>query len=542
MAVSKLLPSGGANDFNLNITGATTKANFDKAYSSGSYSIESSGNDTSLDFYAYGPSGNLVGYTSTKAFTASASFNKMVVVGGTVGDVLSFTFKKTFTTSTATAEVTAGPAIYSVSPSSATKVDDTVTITGANFASDVTVTFSSTTGVYTSTAAKSIVRSNSTSLIVTRPDNFPVANSPYTITVSNPGVSDPVGSSLNILANSVTAGSSPVWVTAAGNLPNYTKNVAYSTTLVATDADAGSAITYSIISGSLPAGLSFNGSTGVISGTPTGTLSSGSFTVRATDAGANFVERAFAVNNIGAAAPVWVTAAGALTAAPSGAAYSVTLVATDDSGTAPAYSIASGSLPGGLSLNGSTGVISGTISGGGVSSFTINATDANGTSTARAFTINVLTLTAFYFGNPNTGTSGWGYGNNEDCVTFTINATVLLHGCTGTNGSPNGNFRVYSGGSNASANIITNTSLVVSDPSYGGRKYYFNDPVQLTAGTYTFGYYQGSGSSGSAGKSGSAITQGGVTLTPSTASFAGLPSNGTDTTNGSFGHVVWLYI
>jgi hypothetical protein len=90
MAVSKLLPAGGANDFNLNITGATTIATFDKEYASGSYSIVSSGNDATTDIYAYNSSGTLVGYTSTKAFTASGGFNKMVILGGTVGDVLGF--------------------------------------------------------------------------------------------------------------------------------------------------------------------------------------------------------------------------------------------------------------------------------------------------------------------------------------------------------------------------------------------------------------------------------------------------------------------
>lgn len=539
MAVSRLLPSGGANDFNLNVIGATTAVTFDREYASGSYSITSSALDTTIDIYAYNSAGTQVGYTSTKAFTASGPFNKIVVLGGTVGDVLGFTYKKTFTTATATSEVTAGPVIYSVSPSSATKVDDTITITGANFASNVTINFSGSG--YTTTAAKNIVRTNSTTLIVTRPDNFPASATPYTLTASNPGISDPVGSSVNILANSVTSGSSPVWVTAAGNLPNYTKNVAYSTTLVATDADAGSAITYSIVSGSLPAGLSFNGSTGVISGTPTGVLSSGSFTVRATDAGGNYVERAFAVNNVGTAAPVWTTAAGALTPAPSGSAYSVTLVATDDSGTAPTYSIASGSLPGGLSLNGSTGVISGTISGSGTSSFTINATDANGTSTARAFTINVLALTAFFFGTPPPGTSGWGYGNNEDCTTFTFSGPALIHGSTGANGSPNGTLKVYSGNNN-NGTVLGTTTNVVTDPVYGGRKFYFTTPISVSAGTYTFGYHQGSGSSGAGSKSASAVTNSGVTLTPSNSNFGGLSSNGTDVSNGSSHHVIWLYV
>jgi hypothetical protein len=68
---------------------------------------------------------------------------------------------------------------------------------------------------YSAAAAKSIVRTSSTSLIITRPDNFPVASGPYTITVSNPGVTDPVGSSANILVNGVTGGVSPAWVTNA---------------------------------------------------------------------------------------------------------------------------------------------------------------------------------------------------------------------------------------------------------------------------------------------------------------------------------------
>ena len=534
MAVSRLIPSGGANDFNLNIIGATTSVTFDKEYAGGSYSITSSAVDTSIDFYAYNSSGTLVGYTATKAFTASGGFNKIVVLGGTIGDVIGFTFKKTFTTTAATNEVTAGPVAVSVSPSSATKIDDTVTITGANFASDVTVTFSSTTGVYTSTAAKNIVRSNSTSLIVTRPDNLPVGNSPYTLTVSNPGVTNPVGTNAHILANSVTAGSSPVWVT--GSLVTYTTGTSTSIALSATDADAGSDIDYSIVSGTLPTGLSLNGETGVISGTPSG--SPQTVTFRAVDQGGNFVDKAITLN----ALPVWSTAAGALTSGFIGTAYSVTLVATDDSGVSPTYSIASGSLPTGLTLS-SGGVISGTPSTGGTSSFTVNATDSSGSAVGRAFTITVPALVAFQFGNPNTGTSGWGYGNNEDCTTFNFSTSVLVHGCTGTNGSPNGNFRIYTGGTNNSGQLIHNTSNVTTDPVYGGRKYYFTTPPSLAAGTYTFGYYQGSGGSGSAGKSGSAITSNGVTVTPSNTNFSGgLASNGTSTTNGSFGHVVWLYI
>lgn len=379
MAVSRLLPSGGANDFNLNITGPTTIATFDKEYSSGSYSIVSSGNDATIDIYAYNAAGNLVGYSGSKAFTASAGFNKMVILGGTVGDVLGFTYKKTITTTVATSEVTAGPVIYSTSPSFMANVNDTITVTGANFASNVTITFTGTG--YDATAAKNVVRSSSTSLIVTRPDNFPVTGSPYTITASNPGVANPTGSAVNSLVNAITAGASPVFSTAAV-LPKFTINLAYSQTIVATDVDAGTTVTLSVVSNTLPAGLTFNTTSGVISGTPTGTTAGG-ITVRATDTGGNFVDRAFTIANN--AAPVWVTTS-PLASSPWNTAYSVQLATTDDSGVAPVYSLVSGSLPTGITLN-STGLISGTTTVSGTFTPTVRATDANGGFTDRTFSI-----------------------------------------------------------------------------------------------------------------------------------------------------------
>jgi hypothetical protein len=377
MAVSRILSASGANDFNLNITGPTTTASFDKEYASGSYSIVSSGNDATIDIYAYSANGTLVGYSATKAFTASGGFNKMVILGGTAGDVLGFTYKKTITTTTATAEVTAGPVITSISPSAITAVNDTITITGANFASNVAVTFTGTG--YLATNAKSIVRSSSTSLIVTRPDNFPVSGNPYTVTVSNPGVANPVGSNVHISANSVSAGNTPTWTTGQ-TLPTFTRNIAYSTTLVAADAD-GNAITYSIVSG-LPTGLSLN-SSGVLSGTITDGGAKTGIVVRATDTGGNFLDRTFNIPNTG---PVWVTTSQSPFGA-TGAAYSLTLVATDDSGVTPTFAVASGTLPTGLSLNTSTGVISGTPTVTATSAVVFSAADANGTLAANPPTI-----------------------------------------------------------------------------------------------------------------------------------------------------------
>ena len=78
----------------------------------------------------------------------------------------------------------------------------------------------------------------------------------------------------------------------------------------------------------------------------------------------------------GPLAPVWVTS-GTLTGATT-APYSFQLSATDDSGDAPTYSLASGSLNPGLTLS-STGLISGTATGTtNTATFTVRATDVNG--------------------------------------------------------------------------------------------------------------------------------------------------------------------
>ena len=332
------IPATGANDFSLNLSGTNTVITFTQSYSAGSYSITSSSNDTTMDIYAYGTDGSLAGYTNTKSFTANQRFIKMVILGGSSGDVLSFSYKTTYPTTTSTTDITAGPYITSISPSYMSRVNDTITVTGGNFATNVAVAFTGTG--YSSTAAKSIVRSSSTQLIVTRPDNFPISGSPYTMTITNPSVtSQPTGSNVHIYSG-ITAGVVPVWNTSE-TLPAFTKGSSYSTTLSATDPDSGT-ITYSTVSGTLPTGLSFNTSTATISGTPTSSTTV-TYTVRATDSGGNYTDRTFTIPNIG---PVWVTA-GTITAYVQNSAYSYQLSATDDSGVAPTYSLASGTLPSG---------------------------------------------------------------------------------------------------------------------------------------------------------------------------------------------------
>ena len=87
-------------------------------------------------------------------------------------------------------------------------------------------------------------------------------------------------------------------------------------------------------------------------------------------------------------APAWTTSAGSLGSNAAGSSVSYTVAATG----ATSFAVQSGSLPGGVSLNTSTGVISGTESGATAETtynFTIRASDAEGQTADRAFSITI---------------------------------------------------------------------------------------------------------------------------------------------------------
>src|SRR5210317_32225 len=89
--------------------------------------------------------------------------------------------------------------------------------------------------------------------------------------------------------------------------------------------------------------------------------------------------------------PRWQTSAGALSGSPfsEGDTLNVTLSATDPEGETVTYSLQSGALPSGISLNSSTGVLSGTLpdeSSNVTYNFTIRAT-ANSKTTDRSFSL-----------------------------------------------------------------------------------------------------------------------------------------------------------
>lgn len=283
------LPATGANDFNIVLTGSETSVTFDKEYFSGAYTITSTLSDTSFDLYLFDTSNNAAGYTNTPSINATSNFNKIVVYGGTAGDLLSFTYKTTFTTSTSNADTFAAPYMVSISDSDLPSIDDATTISGGNFDTDIQVWFDGANEY--SKQAKSVVYGSSTSIVATRPDDLLSSNAPYTIRLVNPGIPQPVGSNTHKLVDSITAGDGPTWVTNSGRLFSATVNQPYSTTLQATDPEGGN-MSYSISSGSLPNGLSLNSTTGEISGTPIADGSS-NFVISAIDEGNNITNRSF---------------------------------------------------------------------------------------------------------------------------------------------------------------------------------------------------------------------------------------------------------
>jgi hypothetical protein len=126
--------------------------------------------------------------------------------------------------------------------------------------------------------------------------------------------------------------------------------------------------------------------------------------------------------------PVWSTNAGSVATVYSGQSFNTfTLSATDPDTTSVTYSVASGTLPTGISLNTSNGQLTGTApadSSDTIYSFTIRAT-SNSFSADRAFTITVLALPTVSSASPNPG-------NVNSSVT--LSGTNFRSGMTGTVG------------------------------------------------------------------------------------------------------------
>ncbi|HWX65383.1 MAG TPA: putative Ig domain-containing protein [Rhodanobacter sp.] len=206
---------------------------------------------------------------------------------------------------------------------------------------------------------------------------------PFNIAVTVQDSTTPTA--LSTIKNYAVTVAQPVLVAAAP--PAATVGLAYSQQLVISGGTAPYH-TFTVSSGSLPAGLSIS-SSGLISGTPTSTTSA-PFTVEVYDSSSGiapffgFVTVTVPVNP----APTITLSPTTLNTMTVATAFSQTIVPTG--GTAPyVFSVTAGALPAGLTLNTSTGVLSGTPSAGGTFNFTVGVHDAGAGTGSSAYSVTV---------------------------------------------------------------------------------------------------------------------------------------------------------
>ena len=213
---------------------------------------------------------------------------------------------------------------------------------------------------------------------VTYPDgsvqNVDLANS--SITINGSAVS---------LGGSVTVGETKPTIT--GISPSTIENTQTAVTITGTNFVSVPTVEAISSTGAITRAdtVSFTSSTTIVANFTLAT--DGTYFIRVENNDGNAVRSSSALLTV-SDAPAWTTSAGSLGSNAAGSSISYTVAATN----ATSFAVQSGSLPGGTSLNTSSGVISGTESGATSEttySFTIRATDAEGQTADRAFSITI---------------------------------------------------------------------------------------------------------------------------------------------------------
>ena len=182
------------------------------------------------------------------------------------------------------------------------------------------------------------------------------------------------------LSISISAAVSPLEITTTSLLAGK-EGIGYSATLAAAGGTTPYAWTWS---GTLPGGLNLD-TAGVISGTPTA-AGSYDFTVQVDDSDSQVDTQALSISISAAVSPLEITTT-SLLAGKEGIGYSATLAAAG--GTTPYAWTWSGTLPGGLSLDAATGVISGTPTAAGSYDFTVQVDDNDSQVDTQALNISI---------------------------------------------------------------------------------------------------------------------------------------------------------
>lgn len=242
---------------------------------------------------------------------------------------------------------------------------------------------------------------------------------PFCFTVPANVVSASTKAEANAIAYSAACSSAVRFKMCLSNIADYIcSNTAITETIEVTGGYIDSVNTFTIISGAVPTGMSFavdptDGHRALIKGTPT-TPGAYSFTVRCTVPSSGlYVDKAYTLHVMG------IDNASPLPSATVGTAYSVTLRDTIGSGHYD-WNISAGSLPPGLNLGLSTGIISGTPTTDGSYNFTVAVTDHGHDDEicTKAFTMTVNAggwidvPLRLYHGIDNFAVGNWLYGVN----------------------------------------------------------------------------------------------------------------------------------
>ena len=143
--------------------------------------------------------------------------------------------------------------------------------------------------------------------------------------------------------------------------------------------------TYAVTNGSLPAGLTLDSSTGLISGVA---LDAGNFSFTITVSGryGDYTGQLFTIS----VTPESIIITGTFSNGQTSASYTGSAIATGGEGPYT-YTLTSGSLPLGSTLNSTTGIVSSSmLTGEGTYYFVIRATDNEGFSQSSSFSMSVI--------------------------------------------------------------------------------------------------------------------------------------------------------
>jgi hypothetical protein len=225
----------------------------------------------------------------------------------------------------------------------------------------------------------------------------------------------------------------------AGSIPAQTWTVGTAASVQATgSSSAGKTLTWSATG--LPGGMSIAPASGLISGAPTA-AGSGSATITASDNTPASGSTTFSWTvDPAPVETVTVTDPGGQ-ATTVGTAVSLQVQATDSAGKTLTYS--AGGLPAGLSINASSGLVSGTPAMAGTSSVTVTASSVTASgSTSFTWTVNTMSTGGIANGGFETGTfSGWNTsGASETIATANPHSGTFaarLGGSSATNGDSN---------------------------------------------------------------------------------------------------------